>query len=173
VAAVQDVETAVGEADLQPLTAPGLDLTGQFVDRGDLGVGQGGVLAHLGLDQFGRGDHGGAALSDHHARGEDGQLDRLLQGRARAERQTERRQTGVAGAGDVEHLARPAGEMLDRAVPAGQTHPLARAGDDDSFRRRDGQQMASAASTSASVPTGIPVAPASSEALGLITSTAP
>ncbi|MNE32079.1 hypothetical protein D3C80_1256740 [compost metagenome] len=137
---MQDVETAVGEADLQALALPRLDLIRQLVQRRDLGLSQGRVLAHLGLDQFGGGNHGRAALAHHHARSKDGELHRLLQRRARAQRQPQRRQTGVAGARDIEHLTRPAGEVGDAAAPARQGHTLARAGDDDGLGRGGGQQ---------------------------------
>ncbi|MNS94973.1 hypothetical protein D3C72_1292090 [compost metagenome] len=142
-AAVQDVEAAVGEADLQALTLPRLDLIRQFVQRRDLGLGQGRVLAHLGLDQFGGRDDRRAALAHHHARGQDGELHRRLQRRACAQRQTKRRQRRVAGAGDIIDLARPTREMHHAAVPTGQGHALAGAGDDDRLgrgRRQQGRQ---------------------------------
>ena len=131
---VQDVETAVGEADLQPLPLPALDHMGQFIQRHDLGVGAGGMLAHLGVDQFGRGDDSRAGLSDHHARGEDGELHRRLQRRARPQRQTQRRQTGVAGAGDVEHLAGGRGDGLEDLTAAAEEHAVLTQGDDEVAR---------------------------------------
>ena len=127
-AAVQDVETAVGEADLQPLLAPARHLARHAVGRGDLGLGRGLVFGDLRLDQLVRRGGRGAGLLHHHAGGQQGQLDGLFQVAVAGQGHAQRRQHRVAGAGGVKDLRRIAAEVPRRPVAHAQRHAGGRAG---------------------------------------------
>ncbi len=124
-AGMQDVETAIGEADPLALLAPFRELRIQFVARGhDLFLGGEERMRQDLAAQFRRRHHRGALLAD---RDRGGGV-RHPQGRfpigAGGQRHRQRRGDGVAGAGDVAHLDRKSRHMDGIALARHQGHAV-------------------------------------------------
>ena len=101
---VQDIETAIGHHD--PLAVG----TRVRDHREQLVFGQGAtprlIVFMQGTPQFRHADGRGAELADHDARRQVGQRGRLGQFGTGGERSRQGRDDGIAGTGDIEHLAR-------------------------------------------------------------------
>ena len=130
---MHDVEAAIGEADAEPAAlpaphqGPGL---GDAVVFGAVPL----LVAHVARQfehQFVELDRGGAELADRDPRGGVGEAHRLRQRMAAGAGQRQDRDHRVAGARDVEHLARPRPLDMHRARGLDQHHALFRAGGED------------------------------------------
>ena len=144
-AGVQQVEAAVGEADAPPLGPPAphpLQRLGRLHHLG-LAVGQPLVAQRAG--KLVGVDHRGADLADDDSAGQVGQPRRVLQRRPGGQGCGEGGDRRVAGAGDVEHLARLAVQVGGGAIGRHHRHAQLAAGDHHGADAAVGQQPAGGA----------------------------
>ena len=113
-AAMQEIEAAVGEADAQALPPPvGEPLVEQRPVEHDLVLGRERRRGQDAVAQFGERNRRGAAFADHHRSRGIGGAHGGLERRFHRQQHRHHRRDGVAGAGHVAHLDR-IGRNMDR-----------------------------------------------------------
>ncbi len=127
-ARMQDVETAIGKADTQPLGLP----FAQDMRRRRMAehAAAAGIDAHR-MFQFREGTDRGTKLRHHDPGGQIGQPHRLGHRATGGQRQRQRGDDRIARAGDVEHLLRGGHRHRNRPLARDQHHALLAAGRDD------------------------------------------
>ena len=167
-AGMQQVEAAIGEADAQPVAPPARDMVERQRQRQQLARGQ-----RVAVDPAPRParwlHHGGADLADDDAGRDIGEPRRVRHRGAGGERRRQHRDHRVAGAGDVEDLARlGVGSVV---APDRATSIMPSWLSDTSTAPKPCASISAraAAMTSAALPTGSFVASPSSRRLGFST----